>query len=490
MFAILLPACALATDYELRLGTIGNVELFRPGAEGSQLYGAELASGDFNNDGIDDLAAEMFTKYVQARIGNAWDLGEPVPAHPFLALPESVIAYLGTPTFASGDFDGDGSDEVAVGDYAWSDVEPLAGRVYVQKRSNTGNWSTQATITQGSDGYSGGLEEGDFFGNALAVGDFDDDGYDDLAIGASGEGVGAVANAGAVMIAYGSPTGITAARDHHITRNSTGLPGAAEPADKFGFSLASGDFDDDGNDDLAIGVINARCPDGTNRGGAVIMMLGAANGVGTVGSRFFQPGSDGLAGNCISNGQFGYALAAGAFDDGFTSDLAIGTLDNASHVLYSAGAGGLAILGNQRFTPADVPGGTAADASFGSVLAVGRLRSNDNDHVVGQQSLVIGAPTDTVSGFFDAGSVTVIHAEASGLVAATAERWTRSAALRIGPPAENDYFGHALAIGDWNGDNATDLAIGVPYLDSETQEDDGAVAVLYQSESIFRDDFD
>lgn len=489
LLASLLPTCALAADYELRLGTVGNVALENPFPTGG--YGNAMARGDFDGDGTDDLAvAPNAGSDLRILYGQEWDVGDAGPQIKFLQTTYATPFDFDYITLASGDFDGDGRDELVVGHDGWSDVELLAGRVYVLRRGDAGTWSVQTTITQGTDGFSGGLEEFDSFGNALAIGDFDDDGHDDLAIGALGEDVSTVADAGAVMVAYGSPTGITAARDHHITRNSTGLPGAAEPYDKFGYSLASGDFDDDGHDDLAIGMIYAPCPDGVAEGGAVIMMLGAADGVGTVGSRFFQPGSDGLAGTCTDDMNFGYALAAGPLDLGFTSDLAIGTDTNDVHVLYSEGTGGLSTSGNQRFTPADVPGGTAAWSSFGKNLAVGHLRGVYNEFELGQQSLVVGATVDTVNGIDNAGSVTVIHAEPSGLVAATAERWTRSAVLRIGPPAENDYFGSALATGDWNGDNATDLAIGVPNLDSETQEGDGAVAVLYQSEFIFRDGFD
>ena len=50
-------------------------------------------------------------------------------------------------------------------------------------------------------------ESGDRFGAALAVGDFDDDGFADLAVGAPGEDAGSTADAGTVNVLYGSSSG-------------------------------------------------------------------------------------------------------------------------------------------------------------------------------------------------------------------------------------------------------------------------------------------
>lgn len=83
----------------------------------------------------------------------------------------------------------------------------------------------------------------------------------------------------------------------------------------------------------------------------------------------------------------------------------------------------------------------------------------------------------------------ILHATASGLTTAGAERWTRSAARTIGAPAVDDRYGSSLTTGDYNDDGAVDLAIGVPYYDDGATADDGAVEVLYGSEFIFRDGF-
>jgi hypothetical protein len=64
-------------------------------------------------------------------------------------------------------------------------------------------------FTQNNPGVPGASEPGDGFGAALAVGDFDGDGFADLAVGVSFEDVGATANGGAANVLYGTAAGLT-----------------------------------------------------------------------------------------------------------------------------------------------------------------------------------------------------------------------------------------------------------------------------------------
>jgi hypothetical protein len=77
-------------------------------------------------------------------------------------------------------------------------------------------------------------ERWDIFGFALAAGDFNDDGFADLAAAAPLEDVGTVAQAGAVSVLQGSGGGLTGAGGRLFTQDSPGVPGTAEPFDHFG----------------------------------------------------------------------------------------------------------------------------------------------------------------------------------------------------------------------------------------------------------------
>ena len=89
----------------------------------------------------------------------------------------------------------------------------------------------------------GATEANDAFGGALAAGDFDQDGFADLAAGASGEDLGA----GVVSVLFGSSGGLTRAGGQLFTQ----VGGAVEAIDRFGASLAAADYDHDGFLDLA-----------------------------------------------------------------------------------------------------------------------------------------------------------------------------------------------------------------------------------------------
>jgi hypothetical protein len=71
----------------------------------------------------------------------------------------------------------------------------------------------------------GMVEGGDSFGSALTAGDFNRDGFADLAVGALGETVGSsLVGAGAVSVLYGSAAGLTTSGGRLFTQDSSGIP--------------------------------------------------------------------------------------------------------------------------------------------------------------------------------------------------------------------------------------------------------------------------
>jgi FG-GAP repeat len=269
------------------------------------------------------------------------------------------------------DFDNDGFPDLAIGVVG----EEAVNALYGSASGLTGTGSE--FFTQDSPGVPG-VTELDSFGDTLAVGDFDRDGFADLAVGAPGEDVGAIVDAGAVNVLYGTPGGLTGAGSQLFTQDSSGVGSVTERGDRFGDALAAGDFDHDGFADLAIGVR------GENAGtivdaGAVNVLYGAAGGLTGVGSQIFTQNSPGIPGVAERDDNVGYALAAGDFDSEGFADLAIGapgedvgTLDRGGAVnILPGSAGGLTGVGSQLFTQdtPGVPDSVEFDDFFGNALA-------------------------------------------------------------------------------------------------------------------------
>jgi hypothetical protein len=385
-----------------------------------------------------------------------------------------------------GDFDGDGFDDMAAG-VPGEDVGDLAdaGAVNVIYGTIWGlNSSGNQIWHQDVENVEGVAEAGDRFGASLAVGDFNNDGYDDLAIGVPGEAVGDIQEAGAVNILFGSANGLTASGDRLIHQDYSGVQEVAEAMDRFGAVLSTGDYDGDGYDDLAVGVANENLG-GAQDAGIVQIFYGFSGGVSTGADVIFQQGANGMAGSAERYDFFGAALASADFNhDGYT-DLAVGAPGEDGSGLYDTGAvsiiygssAGLSSTNDQLYTQdtASVPDASEAWDNFGSSLAAGDF---DND---GYADLAIGSPNeDHAGGLTDAGMVHVMYGwNGFGFDPARHQVWHQDSAWIEGAAESYDYYGSALTAGDFNGDGRDDLAIGVPGEAVGNLYSAGAVNLLY-----------
>ncbi len=177
--------------------TVSDAWLGLVGAAGDEVGSAILTGVDWDDDGSADLV-----------------VGAPGQGVAYLAEPDSAtsasyaassLAYAtltgsGTADFgdamASGDFDGDGADDVVVGAPGTS-----KGTVYVF----LGGVGSASRGTAAADYTIPGTDAGDAMGSVLSGGgDTNGDGYDDLAIGIPGDDENARANSGSVFLVRGT----------------------------------------------------------------------------------------------------------------------------------------------------------------------------------------------------------------------------------------------------------------------------------------------
>ncbi len=361
-----------------------------------------------------------------------------------------------------------------------------AGRALVHFGRKSGRPKAVTSITQEFSGLSGSSERGDRLGTAVACGDFNADGYDDIAIGSPGEDIGSADGAGAVRIVAGSETGLTGAGASTFSQASRGVAGRAEDGDNFGAALAVGDFDGDGYDDLAIGVPGEGIGKKRNSG-AVHVLYGSADGLTSDGSQLFHGGSPRLPNKAERGDAFGATLSAGDLDFDSYDDLVIGapredlgSKRNAGAVFLLPGsADGVTTSGSSVLHQgvAGVPGASEKGDRFGSTLAVGNVNGDDYEDVL------IGVPNQDLEGAPDGGMVYMFAGSEDGADPATSVAFSQGLAEVSGTAQPGDLFGAALSVGDFDGDGFDDVAVGVPGQRINQASEAGLVQVFFGSGS-------
>lgn len=460
--------------------------------------------GDFNDDGLDDLAVSAPNADPDGRggageiyivFGNGGDaivdLGNLDGAN-FVRLDgaanSDAIGRQVNSIGPGGDFNGDGRDDFVFGSIS-ADPGGLgsAGEATVifgadaagLAALSAGGIGFDINEADGAEGFTlPGFDPGDGVGESVGnAGDINGDGIDDIIVGVRATSPDGRSNAGEAFVVFGTSAGRLADFDLQSLDGVEGfrLLGGDPNADLNNAAQnhvagrdvgSAGDFNGDGFDDLLVGAPGFGIGDG-----ATYLIFGKATGFQATLDLIDVDGTDGIqfTGNLRDNIGTHVSAAGDINSDGFDDFVMTAPAANLQGRV-NAGAN-YVIFGHENFVGATVDV-DALDASQGFRIDGAQAQTFQTSVVSGGgdvngdgfDDLIIGGKSSLYNGV-RTGDATVVFGAADAPAGAVFDLADLDATegIVLGGVTNNDYTGESVSIsGDVNGDGLADIAIGAP----------------------------
>jgi len=374
------------------------------------------------------------------------------------------------------DLDGDGVDDKVTSAFREDLGGVDKGAVYILFMNPNASVKSHVKIGQSTGGFGSQLDAGDFFGSSVAdIGDLDQDGNTDIAVGALRDDDGGI-DKGAIWILFLNANG-TVKAEQKISEFNGGFNRTLDADGRFGESVCNlGDIDGDGIQDLGVGNIQDNSS-GFRAGAAFVLMM---NRNGTVKSHVkIANGSGGFTGILDAGDRFGASvfripdldldgrdeLYVGAImdDDG-------GNDRGAIWVLFLNATGNVKNLHKVSTTIGGFTGNVTNGDRFGvSGFAMPDLNGDGNSEII------VGS--DGSSNGQLKGSFWILYMNANGSVNGQQEISDADPKLN-GRIVNGDQFARGVTVlQDLNNDGLVELAIGTQR-DDEIANDAGAIYIF------------
>lgn len=374
-------------------------------APGSEFGYCVSTAGDINNDGFADviIGADGFSGEVgRVYIYLGSSAGLETTVH--YQITGETYSRFGKSVACGGDLNNDGTDDILIGAYKFSD---LRGKVYAY-------YSNTCGITNGWE--SNGQSEDNHFGYSVSsAGDVNNDGFVDVLVGAYGY----QGNRGAAYLYYGDSCGISLTPNWIVTGEGS--------QNYFAANLScAGDVNNDGYDDVIIGATGYQ-----NFRGKIYVYYGSSSGLPSTPS-WFKTGE-------TTTSRLGIVSTAGDINNDGYSDIVAAAIGHNNFTgktyVYTGSASGLNSTAIWSYN------GESSGNYFGfCVSGAGDVNGDNFDDVL--------ISTDGYNG--NLSKAYLFLANSSGIN--NSPSWTRS---------ESGYYGYSSAsAGDVNNDGYSDILVG------------------------------
>lgn len=448
----------------------GQEDMRITGAAAQDRAGTALASGDLNGDGFDDLiigapgidpsAGVVYVLFGQAGPPTQTDLST---TYDMIIYGESSGDRLGS-SITSADLNSDGFDDLVLGAPSASHQGiGDAGKAYIiYGRTNLPSSIdlSQSTGDVALQIWGGGISH--FLGEAIDHGDFNGDGYEDIAVSAIGASLGARVRCGITYVVLGE----SGALSNSLIDLSSGDSTDVMIVGKFdninsGNAIASGDMDADGYDDIMVASVSA-ATNGTGSG-EVYVKYGSSTLPAVVD---LLTDADltviGEAGSYL-----GYGVGSGDIDRDGYGDLVLGApgasgFNGQTYVFFGKDRSLLPAQIDLVVDTADLTVDGEAASLLGFPLAVANLNGDGFDDI-----LTSGSGAAAPAGA-SAGVVYALLGDQKQTLSAAIDLAVTNADIEVFGAAAGDQIGVPVIAGDLNGDGIEDVIIGSIYPDNFT----------------------
>ncbi|MCE5251899.1 caspase family protein [bacterium] len=460
------------------------------GAE-NDLCGRSVCVGDVNNDGYQDIIiGAIWADPVERNdAGIVYIIlgGRPLPAAVDIQSDTgSIVKIMGRKeggllgsSVAVGDINNDGFDDVILGAPSVdSEKREKTGEVYViYGKRPFPSLIDLADDTPGIVRISG-RNSNDLLGCSVAVGDVNNDKYDDVIVGAVGASPEGRASAGESYIVLGNNS---LPRTIDLSQNLSGTVRicGGNTGDGFGKSVAAGDINRDGFDDVVV-TASFSDPDGRVNAGEVYVIYGQKTLAGIIDVNKQSSGMTRIIGN-TSGDSLGESLCVGDVNNDGYADVISGAPFSSPDGRTDAGEAYIIYGSKNPERKIDVKAykfgmvriiGAEPDDSLGDAVCTGEI---NNDSCV---DIIIGASLGNFNGKEHTGKTYIVCGKK--LINGTIDlKKEQPGIVQIVGSGDRNFLGCAVACGDINRDGFGDVIVGAAYAGVSGKEKSGKTYIIW-----------